>query len=172
MNRADEISTYIPILHRYFERRWSNQADVDDLVQQVMLRLLSCETTDDIENLRAYVFRTAANVLFDQLRRDVAHGAAFHDEFDADNHGVDEHNPLRIAEARQQIVLAEMALQELPERSRSIFLLRRLENCSYRDIASQFQMSVSAVEKLMVRLAKYMTDVRCEHIQGFWTTTA
>lgn len=53
-------------------------------------------------------------------------------------------------------------LQALPERTRVIFILRRLEGLKYQDIANRFGISVSAVEKHMERavaqLAKGMDD--------------
>jgi RNA polymerase sigma-70 factor (ECF subfamily) len=63
---------------------------------------------------------------------------------------------MHILEARQSLQTAVAALQALPERTRTIFVLRRLEGHAYRDIADQLGISVSAVEKHMVRAVQHL----------------
>ena len=52
---------------------------------------------------------------------------------------------------RQQLARATAVLLELPERTRVIFVLRRLEGMRLNDIAKRLGISVSAVEKHMQR---------------------
>lgn len=152
--------SYTGQLRAYFGRHCRNRADVDDLVQQVMLRILACEATDDVRHIGAYVYKTAAHVLADQHRRGKARAADAHVEFDAERHGDRDHDPSEIVAARQALAIVGEALAQLPERSRVIFLQRRLDNRPYRDIAAQFCISVSAVEKHMIRSASLMLQAR------------
>src|SRR5689334_19129702 len=62
------IIQYGPALRRYFLRR-ADPADVDDLIQDVFLRLQARGATAHIENVEGYLFRTAANVLGHRRRR-------------------------------------------------------------------------------------------------------
>ena len=146
---------YIYALRKYFGRRWRNSNDVDDLVQQVFLRVLTYEGAP-VHDLRRYMYRTAANVLTDHYRRCSTQGAEQQIEFDANRHGNADHDPSEILEARQELEAAATALSHLPERSRAIFLLRRLENSAFKDIAAQFGISISAVEKHVGRSARHM----------------
>lgn len=43
----------------------------------------------------------------------------------------------------------ERALADLPEKQRTVFLMSRMEDMSYKEIADNLQLSVKAVEKRM-----------------------
>jgi RNA polymerase sigma-70 factor (ECF subfamily) len=56
-------------LRAFIARRVRNQADVDDLVQRVLLQIVqSLSTLRDAERLHAWVYRTARNVIVDYYR--------------------------------------------------------------------------------------------------------
>jgi RNA polymerase sigma-70 factor (ECF subfamily) len=56
-------------LRTFIARRVRNQADVDDLVQRVLLQIVqSLSTLRDAERLHAWVYRTARNVVVDYYR--------------------------------------------------------------------------------------------------------
>ena len=48
------------------------------------------------------------------------------------------------------------ALEELPERTRDIFLMRRYEGLAYGDIAERLGISVSAIEKHVAKAVAYI----------------
>src|SRR3546814_10943544 len=58
------VSAYGPGLRRYFRRR-ASEADVDDLVQDVFLRLQAAKFSAPIANVEGSLFATARNVLID-----------------------------------------------------------------------------------------------------------
>lgn len=66
-------------------RHGLSDADVDDVVQDVRIRLWrSCTTTEQIERLgTSYVYRAATTAALDMLRRRRAHGAALTESVDA-----------------------------------------------------------------------------------------
>jgi RNA polymerase sigma-70 factor (ECF subfamily) len=56
-------------LRAFIARRVRNQADVDDLVQRVLLQIVKgVGTLRDAERLHAWVYRTARNVIVDHYR--------------------------------------------------------------------------------------------------------
>lgn len=56
-------------LRAFISRRVHNQADVDDLVQRVLLQIVkSLDTLRHAERLHAWVYRTARNVIVDYYR--------------------------------------------------------------------------------------------------------
>lgn len=69
-------------LRTFIGRRVRNPADADDLVQQVMLRLIAgLDSLRDTDRVYAWVYRTARNVIVDHYRspvtrREVASGDA------------------------------------------------------------------------------------------------
>lgn len=135
----------------YFRRRVQSDADAEDLVQDVFARISARDSEEPIGHLGGYIVRTAASVLADWGRRRTSRGGGAHIPFDAELHGEEEFDPARILEGKQDLHVATTALLRLPERTRTVFILRRLEGWSYKEIASHVGVSVSAVEKHMVR---------------------
>ena len=153
-----DIAAYHPALLQYFRRKARDQNEIDDLVQEVFLRVVGRRSAEPVENVGAYVFQTAASVLVDRHRRVTVRHTDDHVEFDADRHSSSDFDAARVLEARQALQSAVVALQSLPERTRDIFILRRIEGIAYRDIADRFGISVSAVEKHMVRAIHHLVS--------------
>jgi RNA polymerase sigma factor (sigma-70 family) len=140
----------------YFRRRVHDDGDVEDLVQDVFFRIVARDSPTPVGNLGAYVLRTATNVLADRARRRTSRQADLHIVLDTDRHGDDVFDPERILNAKEDLHAATAALLSLPERTRTIFILRRLDGCRLGDIARQLGISVSAVEKHMVRAVSHL----------------
>jgi RNA polymerase sigma-70 factor (ECF subfamily) len=144
-------------LLRHFGRRTSNAVDSEDMVQEVFVRLLKRGRISRLENLNAYVFETASSVLKDRFRKDRSHHVDAHDPFDCERHADVDFSPEHVLLDREQLARATAALQELPERTQVIFVLRRLEGVKYQEIAARIGISVSAVEKHMQRATTHLT---------------
>jgi RNA polymerase sigma-70 factor (ECF subfamily) len=143
-------------LTRFFQRRVRESADVEDLVQEVFTRIVACNNSRPVDNLGGYVFQTAASVLADRGRRRSSRHADAHQEFDPEHHGDDELDPERVLSGKQSLRAATAALLSLPERTRTIFVLHRLEGYKHREIAEQLGISVSAVEKQIIRAVQHL----------------
>jgi RNA polymerase sigma factor (sigma-70 family) len=139
-------------------RRVRNHDEIDDMVQQVFERLLKRGDVTGIDKLGGYVFQTASSVLTDRLRRQRVRHAEDHQEFDEHTHTDVDFSPERVLLGRERLARATAILLELPERTRVIFVLRRLEGMKYLDIAARLGISVSAVEKHMERAVARLAD--------------
>jgi RNA polymerase sigma-70 factor (ECF subfamily) len=133
-------------------------SEIDDMVQQVFERLLKRGDVSNVEHLGGYVFQTASSVLADHQRRRRSRHADAHDEFDERNHGDVDFSPEHVLMGRERLANATAVLLELPERTRVIFVLRRLEGMKYLDIAARLGISVSAVEKHMERAVARLAE--------------
>jgi RNA polymerase sigma factor (sigma-70 family) len=145
-------------LTNYFRRRVVNAADVEDMVQEVFVRLVSRNSTETVEHLGGYLVKTAASVIADSARRRSSRMGAFHVPLDEDHHGDEDIHPERVLLGKEELHAAIAALLSLPERTRAVFILRRLENCRHADIARRLGISVSAVEKHMVRAIQHVNQ--------------
>lgn len=143
----------------FFRRRVKQQDDVLDLVQEVFVRLAGRADVDEIQNLRGYIFQVAASVLADRQRRRVVRHQDAHVELDLEQMGEPEIGPDRIVAGREALKAALLALDQLPERTRTIFVLRRLEGLRYIEIGKRLGLSVSAVEKHMVRAVEHLAAI-------------
>lgn len=145
----------------YFRRRVRRPSEAEDLVQDVFERVLRSSRGAPIVNAEALVFRIAINLLRDRARRAHTHGiehslnteniAEFADALTVDL------PPERVVHAQRQLSEVLAALDELSERTRSIFYLRRLENFKMREIAQVYGISVSAVEKHLSKALLHLT---------------
>lgn len=146
-------------LTRYFQRRLPDANEVDDLVQEVFLRIVRRGDSQDLDRFEGYVFETAASVLKDRFRRRRVRMTASHVSFEPDLHGQTDVSPEQTILAREALRSTTRAIMALPERTRTIFVLRRLEGLSHPEIARRLGLSLSAVEKHMQRAAKHLLSL-------------
>jgi RNA polymerase sigma-70 factor (ECF subfamily) len=147
-----------PALIRYFSRRVNNKCEVEDLVHDVLARLAHSGSLSNVRNEQGYVFQTANSVLVDWMRKCATHRAAAHHRFDPEEHGGEDFAPDRVLLGREALRRATAILLELPERTRTIFVLRRLEGMGHAEIASRLGVSVSTVEKQMCLALAHLAE--------------
>lgn len=149
-----------PALMSFFLRRVNNHAEAEDLTQEVFAKLLS-RTDAPIEQPDSYVFQTAANLLRDRARRVKVRKAYAEQAGVMEGQGVETLDPHRIAVGRDELALFQKRLMALPERTRTIFVLYRIENLKLDDIAEAFGISKSAVKQhVMKAMAALMAAMR------------
>jgi len=146
-----------PLL-RFFQKRVRDTLETEDLVQEVFERLLRRGDVGEVRNWKSYAFETAVNVLRDRSRRRRTRCAETHQPFDSERHGGIDVSPERIVLVREHLRATGNALAQLPDRTRSIFLLHRLGGLRHGEIAAQFGISVSAVEKHMGRASAHLAN--------------
>jgi len=139
-----------PLL-RFFFRRLPDGAAAEDMVQQVFERLVQRGELHSIENAKGYVYRVAENVFADHRRRATARRSHAHTPFDEALHAGVDFSPEHVLAKRERLARVMEILHGLPERTRIIFVLRRIEGWKYQDIAARYGISVSGVEKHVAR---------------------
>lgn len=138
-------------LLRYFARKGMTAEEAEDGAQEVFLRLSRNPAFADHAGVEGYLFETAASVAVDHFRRRQSRSADRHTAYDEALHARPVAGADRIVEDRQQLALALTALREMPERTRHVVILARLERMRQAEIARRLGISVSAVEKHLVR---------------------
>ena len=145
---VDEFTTP---LTGFFAKRIRDRAEVDDLVQDVFVRLLKRSEGAEIEYLRGYVFQVARSVLNDRLRKAQVRHASAHEPFDDVRHGDSDFSPERVYLGKEDLSALIDAVRELPQRTQDVFVLRAFENRKYTEIAAMMKLSVRAIEKHMAK---------------------
>jgi RNA polymerase sigma factor (sigma-70 family) len=163
VDAASFLAEARPALVRFFRRRCKNLPQAEDLAQDVIVRTLRAEWTT-IDQAKGYIFRTAANLWRDQARHRKVQGGSelTWDENigDAATEGI----PLeRVLLSEEELHRVDAALLQLSERTRDVFVLSRLEQMKYADIASTLGISVSAVEKHMIKALAHLAREIGDH---------
>lgn len=141
---------YRPALMAFFLRRLHSPADAEDLAQEVFIRI-AAHTDTAMRSNEAYIFQIAANLLRDRVRRNRVRDDYVAGMRSVDGCGVEMLDPYRVVAGREALAQLNAGINELPERTRQIFLLFRYENLDQRAIAESFGISVSAVAKHIYR---------------------
>lgn len=143
----DLFRKYGASLRAFFRQRLRNDADVEDAVQDTYVRLLRYRDDEAIRSPQALVFRVAECVLLDRHRRSATHHVDRHVGLDAteivDSLADQEHS----ASLEQELMLLAEAIGELTPKCRRVFLMSRLHNLTYPEIAAQLGISVQMVAK-------------------------
>jgi len=155
------VELYGAPVHAYFRRRVGSAADASDLTQEVFLRLLARTSDARIENVQGYLFMIAANLLAERARRARVRPATSPGELRLEGGAAgEEFSPERILLGKEAYQRLIAALQELPERTRTVFILSRYEELKAPEIARRLGISVSAIEKHLMRAIRHLRE-RC-----------
>lgn len=146
-----------PRLLRYFQRRTDDVHSAADMVQDAFTRLAGFPRLGDLANPAAYLQRIARNLVVDRARRrktrEILHVPL--DDWDGEVQPVQEEAIV----AKDILRLYERAMAELPERTRTIFLLQRVEGMTYRQIARKLDVTLWTVEHHMKRAIAHIDRV-------------
>lgn len=141
-----------PRLRRYFQARLrSSSDDAGDLVQESFIRLLGCMAKTSLPRPAAYLQRIARNLLLDRYKRLETRLAAFHVPLG------EQHEPAIAPDQAVRIEVEDMmrayrrALGELPDRTRDVFLLHRVDELTYKEIAGRLGISIPTVQYHVAR---------------------
>lgn len=137
-------------LTAYFARRVGSRSEAEDLTQEVFLRMVRSLDPGHVDNIEAFVFRTAVNLLRDRSRRGKSQTAR-QIEFAHRQAEFDDLSPERVFDSRQSLNVVIAVLEELDERTRDAFILHRLEGMKHAEIAELLGVSVSSVEKYIIK---------------------
>lgn len=152
----------------FFSRRIRDSSEVEDLAQEVLLKVLRQIKDGKRDLTDGYIFTAAANLLRDRARRRRSGAADLHLSLEAaveDESGfgcadgwTENITPESVLFAREVLSVVVQALQELSSQTRDVFLLFRLEGLKQRDIAKIYGVSVSAIEKHICKAMKHISE--------------
>lgn len=149
-------------LRRFFARRGVPRDDLDDMVQEVYLRLARQLGMQDVRSAEAFVIAVAGNLLRDGYRRRSRRCPEISLEATGLDAPVEGHDPERSAECSQHIVAAGTALGALRPATRHVFLGHRLGGRSYAELSRELGVSVSMIEKHMIAAISALRPVAAE----------
>ena len=123
--------------------------DSDDIVQQTFAQYasLGADKRAKINNPRAFLFRTASNLIADYYRSAAVRTGVSMGERDIETFAseLEEITPEVVLLSRQRYQCVMEAIECLPRRQRRFFLLHRLKGWNYRKIAQESGVGIGTV---------------------------
>ncbi|MGQ8338044.1 RNA polymerase sigma factor [Sunxiuqinia sp. A32] len=128
----------------------------EDLGQDVFLTLWENKNKLREETLRAFLFTIARNRYFKHHRRKSVNLKFSNSLIGSEDKEYE--SPEYLVQVKEFDEKLQNAISKLPERSRTIFLMNRLDDLSYRQISENLNISVKAVEKQMTKAIRLLHD--------------
>jgi RNA polymerase sigma-70 factor (ECF subfamily) len=135
----------------YAARVLRSRDRAEDIAQDAYVGLLSC---GDVAEPRGYLFASAHNLAVDRLRRDRTEAVS--ESGLPPELADDAPSAEAIISSRERLLALQTALDTLPPATREAFLLSRLDGLPHREIAARLGVSVSMVEKHVMRALTHL----------------
>jgi RNA polymerase sigma factor (sigma-70 family) len=161
------LAAYGPRLYGYFYRAIGSHHEAEDLLGEMMLRLVrGLPAYNDRGRFEPWLFSIAANLVRDRIRRARASPAAASLEAETDGGatlaetlGADQEAVEAPLIRREDGAAVVEALEKIDERSRQMVLLRHFGQLSFREIAEIFDCPIGTVLARVHRALKGLRAV-------------
>jgi RNA polymerase sigma factor (sigma-70 family) len=137
--------------------------DAAELVQESYYRLLRHGEMVRVDAMaRSFLFQTATNLARDHHRRRASHRATLHVPIEDEEIAEDHLGPDQQLAGEQTRALLERAIADLPQDTRTVFLLHRFRDLTYPQIAELMSLSARTVARKMAEAIERLSAVMSE----------
>ncbi len=139
------FDAYYESVRNYLYYKCSDAELSEDIAQDAFVKLWENRESIDKTSLKAYVYTIAGNLLINQLKRNQLKFKFLN----LQQEQLDRQSPDYIIEMEEFDLKLQAALAKIPEGAREVFLMNRIDELKYHEIAERLGLSVKAVEKRM-----------------------
>ena len=169
---VNEVLPLEGALMRYLRRNWRDAAELGDLRQEVYVRVYEAARKGRPEQVSAFVFATARNLLADHARRAQVVSIDTFADLDIPDLDADLLTPERHASGRAELRLLHDALNDLPARCQEVVRLRKIEGLSQREVAARMGIREDTVERQIANGMRALADALLSKGIAFGVTAA
>jgi len=137
-----------------------NRMDAEDITQEVMIRTWQNINKFNFNAARAWVMRTTHNLCIDYLRKNQL---SFQREMPIDNENENyledksiEGNPAIVSNKKMIETKIKSAIENLPEKFKSPFVLYELQGFKYKEISKILDVPLNTVKVNLLRARKHL----------------
>jgi RNA polymerase sigma factor (sigma-70 family) len=145
-------------LHAYLTDRLRDRELANDLAQETFLRFAEQGGNGVIVEDRSYLYRTARNLAIDHIRRTHRHRTDVTAHADLADIAADLPGAEEVVAGRERLDRLRAAIEALPERTRQVFVLHRIEELTYAEVATRLGISESSVQKHLARALQHVVQ--------------
>ena len=149
-------------LKRFLRRFIKSREAADDLAQEAFLRAFAAESQRLIVSPKAFLFKVAKNLALNELARQSSVTIEPIGDFEGQE-VLEDSNQAAVDDAvdgRERIRMLARAIAALPPQCAKVFILRKMQGLSQKEIAARLNISVRTVENHvalgLVRCKAYM----------------
>ncbi|HET7083416.1 MAG TPA: sigma-70 family RNA polymerase sigma factor [Rhizomicrobium sp.] len=138
-------------------RQARGDIDPEELLNIAFLRLERYSAVRPVNDPKAFLVQTAKNLLIDNYRHAQISARYAEDVLQSSEDRDDSPLQDEVFAARARLERVKRGLDQLPPRTREIFLMYRLDELKCSEIAREIGISVSAVEKHIAKAMFFLT---------------
>lgn len=138
--------------HIYF--KVGDSAVAEDIAQDTFIKLWQNREKINPKTVKSYLYTIAGNLSINYLKRQQLH-YKFQNQGSS---GTDVKSPEYQLELKEYEQHLNQVLASIPEGPREVFLMNRIEDLKYKEIAERLGLSVKAVEKRMSKALALIRD--------------
>lgn len=132
----------------------ANAALSEDLAQECFLKVWEKRGQIRPDTAKNYLYTIAKNLAVDHIKKQKSVFSFLNKKHKSD----DGETPLYVLEEKEFDEQLQKALAGLTEKQRVVFLMNRVDDLTYQEIANRLGLSVKAVEKRMMQALKYLKE--------------
>ncbi len=161
--KSDDMLAFDKVYELYSHKLFSfvfkilkNEADTDDIVQEVFVRIWeSRDKLEDYKLLNSYIFTIAYNNSIDLIRKRINNNKYLeHLKYSAVINATP--NLISEIEFNELNTQVQKLIAQLPERQKQVYLLHKEDGLTYPEIAEKLGISKNTVENHIAKALKYL----------------
>ena len=132
----------------------------EDVTQDAFIKLWDKRESIDQKTVKSYLYTIANNMLLNKIR----HEKVVLSFIQKNEHPLQENSPEYELEVKEFKIRFEQIIASMPTKQREVFLMNRIDELTYKEIAERLDLTVKAIEKRMSGALKHLKNYICFNI--------
>ena len=156
------FDTYFEDVRRYILYRSGDEEIATDIAQDTFMRVWEKQMEIDPQRVKGLLLKISGDLFVSQYRRKQV-AANFFSTFQPANRSSTPEDEFSF----QELIKAyDAALKSMPEKQRTVFLMNRIDELKYKEIADELGLSIKAIEKRMSQALEHLKSHLKDKITG------
>jgi RNA polymerase sigma factor (sigma-70 family) len=150
-------------LRKYLLYRSGDEELATDIAQDTFMRIWEKQLEIDHKTVKGLLIKIGSDLFISRYRKEKV-AFTFFKTYKPDGHNLTPEEHLHFNELK---IAYEKSLETMPEKQRVVFLMSRIDEMKYTEIADQLGLSVKAIEKRMNLALTHLKTHLKDKITGF-----